>query len=48
MVVLEQKKDDNWKNQLLMLLAKAVVIGAVAIGTLVGAGGLLSKVLGGA
>lgn len=39
-------KEDNWKNQLLMLLAKAAVIGGVAIASLVGAGGILSKVIG--
>lgn len=39
-------KEDNWKNQLLMLLAKAAVIGGVAIASLVGAGGILSKVMG--
>ncbi len=44
---LEKKKDDGWKNQLLMLLAKAAVIGGVAIASLVGAGGILSKILGG-
>ena len=42
----ESKKDDNWKTQLLMLLAKAVVVGAVAIGSLVGASGLIAKVFG--
>ena len=40
------KADDGWKNQLLLLLAKASVIGAVAIGSLVGAGGILSKIFG--
>lgn len=40
-------KDDGWKNQLLLLLAKASVIGAVAIGSLAGAGGILSKIFGG-
>lgn len=43
---LEQKKDENWKNQLLMLLAKATVIGLVAIGSLTGASGLIKQVLG--
>lgn len=42
----KEKKDDGWKNQLLMLLAKASVIGAVAIGSLVGAGGILQKIFG--
>ena len=47
---LEKKKDskeDNWKTQLLLLLAKAAVIGGVSIASLVGAGGILSKILGG-
>lgn len=39
-------KEDGWKNQLLMLLAKAAVIGGVAIASLVGAGGILSKIIG--
>ena len=43
---LEQKKEDGWKTQLLMLLAKAVVIGGVCIASLAGAGGLLSKIVG--
>lgn len=42
---LEQKKEDGWKTQLLMLLAKATVIGLVAIGSLTGASGLIQKVL---
>ena len=48
-VVLETTKrtnDDGWKTQLLMLLSKAVVIGAVSIASLVGAGSLIAKVLG--
>lgn len=43
---LEQKKDEGWKNQLLMLLAKAIVIGLVSIGSLVGAGSLIAKIAG--
>lgn len=46
---LEKKKDDkddNWKTQLLLLLAKAAVIGGVSIASLVGAGGILSKICG--
>lgn len=43
---LEQKKEDGWKTQLLMVLAKAIVIGGVCIASLAGAGGLLSKVIG--
>lgn len=42
---LETKKDTDWKNQLLMLLAKATVIGLVAIGSLTGASGIITKVL---
>lgn len=42
---LEQKKEEGWKNQLLMLLAKATVIGLVAIGSLTGASTLIQKVL---
>ena len=45
-MVLESSKQDGWKNQLLMLLAKATVIGAVSIGSLVGAGSLIAKILG--
>ena len=48
-VVLETKepaKDADWKNQLLMLLAKAAVIGFVSIGSLVGAGSLIGKIIG--
>ena len=48
-VVLETKepaKDADWKNQLLMLLAKAAVIGFVSIGSLVGAGSLIGKIFG--
>lgn len=43
---LEQRKDEGWKNQLLMLLAKAVVIGAVAIGSLSGASSIIAKIFG--
>ena len=46
---LEKKKDskeDTWKTQLLLLLAKAAVIGGVSIASLVGAGGILSKICG--
>ena len=44
--VLEKTKNDDWKTNLLMLLAKALVIGAVAVGSLVGAGGIISKIVG--
>ena len=39
------KKGGQWKNELLMLLAKACVIGLVAIGSLTGASGLIQQVL---
>ena len=42
---LEQKKEEGWKNQLLMLLAKATVIGLVSIGSLIGASSMIQKVL---
>ena len=42
---LETKKEDDWKVQLLMLLAKATVIGLVSIGSLTGASTLIQKVL---
>lgn len=42
---LETKKEGDWKNQLLMLLAKATVIGMVAIGSLTGASSIIAKVL---
>lgn len=45
LTTLETKKDADWKNQLLMLLAKATVIGLVAIGSLTGASGIITKVL---
>lgn len=41
----EDKKGGQWKNELLMLLAKATVIGLVAIGSLTGASGLIQRVL---
>lgn len=42
---LERGSREDWKTQLLMLLAKAVVIGGVSIAALVGAGGLLDKII---
>lgn len=45
LTTLETKKDGDWKTQLLMLLAKATVIGLVAIGSLTGASGIITKVL---
>ncbi len=48
-VVLEQKSPDekkDWKSDIIMLLVKAVVVGGVAIASLVGAGGLLSRIMG--
>lgn len=47
-VVLEQTKISgakDWRTELLMLLAKAILIGAVALGSLAGAGSLISKVI---
>lgn len=45
---LETKKADDWKTQLLMLLAKAIVIGGVAIAGLAGVGGVIAKIFGAA
>ena len=49
-VVLEQKAPEeskkDWKSEIIMLLVKAVVIGGVAIASLAGAGGVLSKMAG--
>lgn len=45
-VVLEQKKNDDWKTSLIMLLAKAAVIGFVAVGSMAGAGKILAKMFG--
>jgi hypothetical protein len=48
-VVLEQKSPEDkkdWKADIIQLLVKAVVIGAVSIASLVGAGGLLNTILG--
>ena len=47
-VVLEQKAPEekkDWKSDIITLLVKAVVIGGVAIASLAGAGGILSKIL---
>lgn len=47
--VLEKSEDKNggeWRNQLLMLLAKATVIGLVSIGSLTGASRLIQMTLG--
>jgi len=47
-VVLETKdpdKKEDWKTTLLMLLGKAIVIGGVVLGSVVGASGLLKGVL---
>lgn len=41
--VIEGKKCSDWKTELLMLLAKAVLVGGVSIGSLVGAGSMLEK-----
>ena len=42
---LERGSSGDWKTQLLMLLAKAVVIGGVSIAALAGAGGILDKII---
>ena len=42
---LETKRADDWKVQLLMLLAKATTIGLVALAGVAGAGGILSQIL---
>lgn len=39
-------KDNSFKDDLLKLLAKATVIGLVVIGSLTGASGIISKILG--
>jgi hypothetical protein len=41
----DENKSGKWKNELLLLLAKATVIGLVAIGSLTGASSLIQKVL---
>lgn len=41
----EDKKGGEWKNDLLLLLAKATVIGLVSIGSLTGASKLIQTVL---
>jgi len=41
----EDKKEDGWKNTLLLLLAKACVIGLVTVGSLTGATKLIQAVL---
>ena len=49
LVVLEvhDKEDGSgWKSQLLMLLAKGLIIGAITIASLAGAGGILTKLIG--
>ena len=45
LTTLETKKDNDWKVQLLMLLAKATTIGLVALAGVAGAGGILSQIL---
>jgi len=41
----DDKKCGEWKNQLIMLLAKACVIGLVTVGSLTGASKLIQTVL---
>lgn len=49
-VVLEQKSPEDmkkdWKADIITLLVKAVVIGAVSIASLVGASGILANIFG--
>ena len=49
-MVLEQKTPEeskkDWKSEIIMLLVKVVVIGGVAIASLAGAGGILTKITG--
>ena len=42
---LDDKKGGEWKVQLLLLLAKATIIGLISIASLVGAGSLVAKTL---
>ena len=50
-VVLEQRAPDeskkDWKADIITLLVKAIVIGAVSIASLVGASGILANIFGG-
>lgn len=39
------RDEGKWKNELLMLLAKSVIIGITVIGSLVGSSSLISQVL---
>ena len=41
-----KSKDEDFKTELLKLLAKCLLIGLTAICSLAGAGGILSKILG--
>lgn len=41
---IEGKKAGDWRNELLMLLAKAVLICGTSIAGLVGAGSILEKI----
>ena len=41
----KDKKDDDFKTELLKLLVKCLLIGLTAICSLAGAGGLLAKIL---
>ena len=40
------EKQDDWRSQLIMLLAKAIVIGGVSIAALSGASGIIAKIFG--
>ena len=41
----KNKDDENFKDELLKLLARATIIGLVVIGSLSGAGGIIAKIL---
>lgn len=41
----EQASSKDWKTDIIMLLTKAITIGAVGIATLAGGGAVLSKIL---
>ena len=43
----QTKNDDDFKTELLKLLARAVTIGLVVIGSLTGAGTIISNLFGG-
>lgn len=42
----KEEKETNFKDEILKLLCKAMLIGSVAIAFLAGAGGVISKIFG--